>query len=244
MNPESIFTEEYFDLASPSALPSPQVVIPVVPQPVQPMLDSRDDDLDPEDGALAKAPTWMMGEEAGHNDADVSYQSLNKVPRFYVQGIVHQRQAYLITNLIAGESQRLIQPQMVWTIGRNREAALPLRDRVLSRRHAVILYVPNDGFHLIDLNSMNGSYVNGLRIQQRQALMDGDRIRMGELEFNFFTSCASRTIEAIHPEVLARFTSPQPRNEGYVDYSELEEPEIFFNTTRRTEDEHEQTGAA
>lgn len=184
--------------------------------------------------AFAKAPTLMMDLD-GHSDRppELYYSSAIDVPsRHYVQGLVMGQRACLVTNLIAGSSQTLFQPQMVWTIGRNREAALPLRDRVLSRRHAVILYLPEEGFYLIDLNSMNGSYLNGTRLQQRQRLQDGDLIRMGNVQFNFFVSTTARSIEPIHPEVLARFISPSSRTEKFIDYSELEEPEILFSTTR------------
>mgnify|MGYP000426788951 CR=1 FL=1 len=98
--------------------------------------------------------------------------------KHYIQGVVQGQQSYLITNLLGG-SITLLQPQMVWTVGRNRGAALPLRDRLLSRRHAVIMFVLQEGFNLVDLNSMNGSFLNGNRIRQWQLLKDGDRIRLG-----------------------------------------------------------------
>jgi pSer/pThr/pTyr-binding forkhead associated (FHA) protein len=192
------------------------------------------DHLDGDEFAFAKAPTLMMDLE-GHSVHQPEHDYKNAIdatPRYYVQGLVMGQRACLVTNLIAGSSQTLFQPQMVWTIGRNREAALPLRDRVLSRRHAVILYLPEEGFYLIDLNSMNGSYLNGTRLQQRQLLQDGDLIRMGNVQFNFFISVTARSIEPIHPEVLARFISPTSRTEKFIDYSELEEPEILFSTTR------------
>jgi pSer/pThr/pTyr-binding forkhead associated (FHA) protein len=78
--------------------------------------------------------------------------------------------------------------------------------------------------------------VNGIRIQQRQRLHDGDRVRIGSVEFSFFATFNSRTIDPIHPEILARFTTPKLRTENFVAYSALEEPEIFFNTLRSEED--------
>lgn len=146
----------------------------------------------------------------------------------YVQGVAHGQRAYLITNLVGGESQTLLQPQMVWTIGRNREAALPLPDRALSRRHSVILYLVTEGFYLIDLNSMNGSYINGVRVKQRQALHDGDLVRIGNTEFLFFISSEIRSLEPIHPVVAARFAS-ETRNKEFIDYAALEEPIVLFS---------------
>ncbi len=145
----------------------------------------------------------------------------------YVQGVVQGQRVYIITNLL-GESETLFQPQMVWTIGRNREAALPLKDRAMSRRHSVLLYTQDVGFQLVDLNSMNGSFVNGVRIQQRHSLKDGDRIRLGSINFTFFLSRSYRSLSAIHPEVLARFNACESVSSSFMDYEALEDPEIVF----------------
>jgi pSer/pThr/pTyr-binding forkhead associated (FHA) protein len=240
MNSEPISTELYFNLANvSSSTDSPQVVVPIVPQQIQSEFNNFDDfdDLSGEDLAFAKDPTLMINHQFKEDDSQPLRSPSDATLKFYLQGIVHEQRAYIVTNLLEGESQTLFQPQMVWTIGRNRDAALPLRDRVLSRRHAVILYAQGEGFHLIDLNSMNGSYVNGVRIQQRQLLNDGDRVRIGGFEFSFFATFNSRTIEPIHPEVLARFTHSKPRTENFVAYCALEEPEISFNTRRKEEGE-------
>jgi pSer/pThr/pTyr-binding forkhead associated (FHA) protein len=183
---------------------------------------------DGDDIAFAKAQTLMMDEPPSNEAVERIDTPLDIPLKHYIQGIIHGQTPYLITNLLGGESVTLFQPQMVWTVGRNRGAALPLRDLLLSRRHAVIMFVLQEGFNLIDLNSMNGSFLNGERIQQRQLLKDGDRIRLGSFEFNFFISQASRTIEPIHPEVLARFTSSKSCEDGFMDYSALEEPDILF----------------
>ena len=155
-------------------------------------------------------------ESSGSGDLKVLPKSSPK----YVQGVVHGQQAYLITNLLRGESQTLFQPQMVWTIGRNRDAALPLPERSLSRRHAVILFTQGQGFQLIDLNSMNGSFVNEVRVQQRSPLKDGDCVRLGSAEFTFLTSRSYRTIDLVHPEILARFTALKLQAGEFFDHAD------------------------
>lgn len=185
---------------------------------------------DSEVAALAKAPTLMIGATDDQAGA-VRPEQAAPVPMKYIQGIVQGGRAFIITNLIQAQSQTLFQPQMVWTIGRNREAALPLQDRAMSRRHAVILYVPDIGFQLIDLNSMNGSFVNSERLRQRCVLQDGDRLRLGNTDFTFFISQRRRAIDAVHPEVLARFTASKSRPDDSIDFS-AEEPEILFKSTR------------
>ncbi|MGA7935937.1 MAG: FHA domain-containing protein [Kovacikia sp.] len=183
--------------------------------------------LDGEDASFAKAQTLMI-DQPGDSHQDSNFESPAETFK-YIQGIVQGQRIYIITNLL-GESETLIQPQMVWTIGRNREAALPLKDRAMSRRHAVLLYVQGAGFQLIDLNSMNGSFVNGVRIQQRQSLKDGDRIRVGSINFLFLLSHTYRSLEAIHPEVLARFNACESISASFMDYEALEDPEILFKT--------------
>lgn len=184
---------------------------------------------DSDEVSLAKAQTLMIDHpfvDPENTNFELPTESFK-----YVQGVVQGQRVYIVTNLL-GESEILFQPQMVWTFGRNREAALPLKDRVMSRRHAVLLYIREVGFQLIDLNSMNGSFVNGVRIQQRQVLKDGDRIRLGSINFTFFVSRGYRSLDAIHPEVLARFNDAEARSADFMDFAALEDPEILFRTNR------------
>jgi hypothetical protein len=182
-------------------------------------------DGDGDEALFAKAQTLMI-----NHSPDMSEDMIPETPTEslkYVQGVVQGQRVYIITNLL-GESETLFQPQMVWTIGRNREAALPLKDRAMSRRHSVLLYAQDIGFQLVDLNSMNGSFVNGVRIQQRHSLKDGDRIRLGSINFTFFLSRSYRSLSAIHPEVLARFNACESVSSSFMDYEALEDPEIVF----------------
>jgi pSer/pThr/pTyr-binding forkhead associated (FHA) protein len=189
-------------------------------------LEEQLDEENPEEQQIAKSPTLTIDFEEAKSAIESPVTPEAK-PR-YIQGVVSGQQAWLVTNLLRSESMSLKQPQMVWTIGRNRSAALPLQDRKLSRRHAVILYVVNEGFYFVDLNSMNGSYINGARVQQRQRLQDGDCLCVGSTRFFFFTSVQARMSEALHPEVLARLNDVEARNKEFIDFSELRE-EISFN---------------
>jgi two-component system NtrC family sensor kinase len=72
------------------------------------------------------------------------------------------------------------EPQM---IGRS-SAALPLTDHAISRAHAEL--TPDDGKWFInDLNSANGTFVNGRRVTRPRLLDAGDRIRTGRTIFVF-----------------------------------------------------------
>jgi pSer/pThr/pTyr-binding forkhead associated (FHA) protein len=116
----------------------------------------------------------------------------------------------LITNLAEERSQIFLQPNLqnqIWTIGRDPNvASLPIRDRRLSRCHAAIHYSNATGFVIYDMNSTNGTYVNGVRIRQSQPMQDGDLIRLGSLNFGFFTGSEFRRVGAPSSEVI-RFLS-------------------------------------
>ena len=70
------------------------------------------------------------------------------------------------------------------TIGRSPECNFPLRgglvDLVVSRRHCLIDVSP-DGVELRDLESRNGTYLNGQRINRPHSLRVGDRVQFGRI---------------------------------------------------------------
>jgi len=120
----------------------------------------------------------------------------------FVQGVIQNNQIYLTTNLLSDKTQMLIQPQHCWIIGRDRKSGLPILDKRLSRRHAVMQYVNGEGFYLIDLNSTNGSFINGEPVCRPTLLRDGDRIRLGSLSFIFFLCEGVRQVEAVSDTIL------------------------------------------
>lgn len=62
-------------------------------------------------------------------------------------------------------------------IGRGSDQ-VPLTDQTVSRRHAELRFDGN-GWVLTDLNSANGSYVNGVRLDKPVRLKHGDQVRLG-----------------------------------------------------------------
>jgi len=69
--------------------------------------------------------------------------------------------------------------QIVTTIGRTNGNDLIISGRTVSRRHAR-LWFDNGRWYLEDLQSANGTLINGVRISQPQALNDGDIINFGD----------------------------------------------------------------
>jgi transcriptional regulator with GAF, ATPase, and Fis domain len=63
------------------------------------------------------------------------------------------------------------------TVGRDRANRLHLRDRAVSRHHCVVEPDP-DGYHLRDLDSLHGTFVNGVPVHERP-LEAGDLITLG-----------------------------------------------------------------
>ncbi|CAN1209917.1 adenylate/guanylate cyclase domain-containing protein [Tumidithrix helvetica PCC 7403] len=66
-----------------------------------------------------------------------------------------------------------------WTFGRGEENTVVLKDKWASRNHAVIQIMESGNFYLIDLGSLNGSFVNDRRVSIPIVLQSGDRITLG-----------------------------------------------------------------
>ncbi|MEZ5405495.1 MAG: FHA domain-containing protein [Verrucomicrobiia bacterium] len=79
------------------------------------------------------------------------------------------------------------------TIGRAEGNAIRLNDGSVSSRHAVLTFTEDD-YTIKDLNSTNGTRVNGTKIVQ-QKLQRGDVVHIGNLQFQY----QSETGGAIQP---------------------------------------------
>jgi transcriptional regulator with GAF, ATPase, and Fis domain len=86
-----------------------------------------------------------------------------------------------ISGSLSGTVRGLIDGQM--SIGREDSNGLCLIDPAVSRRHCTIQQV-DDHYELTDLDSHNGTFVNGIPIRHK-ALDDADTIRVGTSEFVF-----------------------------------------------------------
>ncbi len=71
------------------------------------------------------------------------------------------------------------------SIGRDEASQLCLKDSAVSRRHCTIQRV-DDRYELVDLDSHNGTFVNGTPVR-RKFVDHGDIIRIGNAEFVFLT---------------------------------------------------------
>jgi pSer/pThr/pTyr-binding forkhead associated (FHA) protein len=71
-------------------------------------------------------------------------------------------------------------------IGRDERVPIQIRDDLVSRRHVQIRYDEGDDhYHLLDMNSANGTFVQGRQITSDLVLEDNDIIELGNSRLMF-----------------------------------------------------------
>src|SRR5262245_32900179 len=90
------------------------------------------------------------------------------------------------------------------TLGRHPDNTIQLLDRIVSKTHCHIDLV--DGKHtLIDQGSLNGTYVNGERVQGTRVLRQDDEISLGSTKIVFYGSKAAVPPEPSKPPGTPNF---------------------------------------
>jgi pSer/pThr/pTyr-binding forkhead associated (FHA) protein len=94
-------------------------------------------------------------------------------------------------------------------VGRAKGCGVRIPSAEVSRRHCALRV--RDGYLTVeDLNSSNGTYLNGAAVSGRQVVRPGDRLRIGPLTF--------RVEYQLTPEAIDRLL----RGEGAADVAEVE----------------------
>jgi pSer/pThr/pTyr-binding forkhead associated (FHA) protein len=83
-----------------------------------------------------------------------------------------------------GEKREYLISDMERYIGRDQGNDIVLEDDEISARHARILFA-DAGFWVEDLETTNGTFVNGERIQERTRLRNEDLVRLGRTLLQF-----------------------------------------------------------
>jgi pSer/pThr/pTyr-binding forkhead associated (FHA) protein len=83
----------------------------------------------------------------------------------------------------AGESFPLEGDRL--TVGRRPDSDIFLDDVTVSRDHAILVRRGNE-YHLDDMGSLNGTYVNRRRIESHR-LVDGDELQIGKYKLTFLS---------------------------------------------------------
>jgi len=68
--------------------------------------------------------------------------------------------------------------------GRSPNCDIQIGDLMVSNKHFCVWF-EDEEWRIRDLNSRNGTYLNGQRVDEPYLLDDGDRIRVGEMELEF-----------------------------------------------------------
>jgi Mg-chelatase subunit ChlD len=100
--------------------------------------------------------------------------------------------AYLIEN--DGNETRYPITRTIWRIGRSKGNELSLDDTSISRRHAEIHRNSDGTFDIIDMNSMNGVYINDEKIGKAE-LHEGDVLEIGDFFLNFTQLASDYSLE-------------------------------------------------
>jgi pSer/pThr/pTyr-binding forkhead associated (FHA) protein len=95
----------------------------------------------------------------------------------------HVDELVIITGNAAGERCEL--KKEVTTAGRHESADLLLDDVSVSRHHAVFTRTASGRVTLRDLNSLNGTYVNGARVEET-TLHSADEVQIGKFKLVFW----------------------------------------------------------
>jgi DNA-binding winged helix-turn-helix (wHTH) protein len=88
-------------------------------------------------------------------------------------------------------------------LGRGEECDIVLEDRQVSRQH-IRIYRENDLFHIQDLESKNGTWVNGQQLKGTRELHDGDEVHVAlAVRVRFIGSGATSPLAADPPAFLS-----------------------------------------
>jgi len=110
-----------------------------------------------------------------------------------------------------GDTFRLTQRQTL--VGRSRGCAIVLNSRLASREHCV-LERSGSALTLIELDSKNGTWVNGERVTRRRQLAKGDQIRIGSDQLEVIEKPRAEVVRGPHVETQRMERSP---NEDHYD---------------------------
>lgn len=115
------------------------------------------------------------------------------------------------------DGQKLELPETGILIGRNKDADLAIDDPSISGRHAQ-LRIQDGAWHIFDLQSSNGTTVNGQTIEEI-SLNDGDLVAVGDTHFVFKGDGAVSRPAVEEPAAQQAAPAPEPQPEREVPIS-------------------------
>lgn len=170
---------------------------------------------------------------APHEVAGFSSETIRQVARTRSEGVVVRTSAVSLVYHVPRQPVQpapgflLVDPDDIFdtkgvgktlTVGRTAEADVVITDRTVANKHATITRTPN-GFKVHDNASSNGTYVNGLRISDRE-VKTGDMVSFGKVFFEVVAQGLrvwSPTASQVLPALVARdvtFSVPDRNSRG------------------------------
>jgi len=125
---------------------------------------------------------------------------------------------HILSGALEGKTYDLVEERI--TIGRAMDNMIRLEDGTVSHHHAMLVLDGAD-YKLRDLNSTNGTRVNGMRIVETR-LTHGDQLRLGSVEMRYEADAK-------------KASQPLPPSQTGVDLSEIGQraaaPQTFGSTS-------------
>jgi pSer/pThr/pTyr-binding forkhead associated (FHA) protein len=112
------------------------------------------------------------------------YSLLSREEREIVSQLPRNSAMFIV---IAGPNKgaRFLINSELTAIGRDPTSEIFLDDITVSRKHAQITRSTTDEFRIVDLGSLNGSYLNAHQVQD-SGLTVGDEIQIGKFRLTYF----------------------------------------------------------
>ncbi|MCI0340833.1 MAG: protein kinase [Planctomycetales bacterium] len=90
------------------------------------------------------------------------------------------------------------------TVGRDPGAGIPISDTLSSRLHFKF-HVRDGACYVVDLASLNGTYLNGRKVEREELLKPGDQVSAGETSFSFLADQEAKKADALIGEVVGGY---------------------------------------
>jgi pSer/pThr/pTyr-binding forkhead associated (FHA) protein len=138
----------------------------------------------------APAPAHDTTQTFGH-DSDLSFvpfgSELTDAEMEAIEALPARSALFIVRSGPTAGARYLLDTDLT-TVGRHPDAGIFFDDVTVSRRHAEVTRI-DEGFEIVDQRSLNGTYVNGERVD-RAVLSNGAEVRIGKFRLNFFVSPA------------------------------------------------------
>jgi pSer/pThr/pTyr-binding forkhead associated (FHA) protein len=131
-----------------------------------------------------KTTAYGNVEKSPAEEDDFGYSSTVEISRKDFTGELSLRQRGSLEVISPGEEARLFElGEEEVVLGRSPECGIHLNVENVSRKHARVFF-RNDDFNIEDLDSTNGTYVNGIKVA-KCTLRNNDHIEIGGVKILF-----------------------------------------------------------